>query len=296
MAVRDERLDWQTDGLDWPHREASRFVTADGLTWHVQVMGDGPILLLLHGTGASSHSFRDLMADLAQDFTLVVPDLPGHGFSDLPGYESLSLDGMARALADLLTALDLAPDVAVGHSAGAAILVRMALDGAIAPRGIVSLNGALTPFRGAPNFLFPAIAKALFLNPLTPRLVARRASPRAVRRLIQDTGSALDAAGVEYYTRLMRTPAHVAGALGMMANWRLQGLGRQLSALAPPATFVACARDKAVPPADGATLAGRVPAGRYLEVEGLGHLGHEEDPARFAALIRAEARAFRAPT
>ncbi|MCR9221251.1 MAG: alpha/beta fold hydrolase [Alphaproteobacteria bacterium] len=289
MSVRDQRLHWERDGADWPDRDASRFVETPGLTWRVVVAGRGPAVLLLHGTGASAHSFRDLIPDLARDFTVVAPDLPGHGFTDVPPFYRLSLDGMARALDDLLGALDLAPTLAVGHSAGAAVAVRMTLDRMIAPARLVSLNGALLPFRGAPNFLFPAIAKALFLNPLTPRLVAKRASERAVARLIADTGSRLEPSGIELYHRLMKTPAHIAGALGMMANWRLQGLGRDLPKLKTPITFVACARDWAIPPADGATLAGRVPDGRYLEIPDLGHLGHEEAPERFCALIRQEA-------
>jgi magnesium chelatase accessory protein len=291
MAARYQRLDWTRDGADWPHRDASRFVETNGLTWHVQVMGSGPVLLLLHGTGASTHSFRDMMGPLSQSFTLVVPDLPGHGFTDLPAFYKLSLDGMARAVGDLLRALDLSPSLAVGHSAGAAIAVRMTLDRMIQPQALISLNGALTPFRGAPNFLFPAIAKALFLNPFTPRLVAKRATTPAITRLVRDIGSPLDEIGVSYYQRLISTPAHVAGALGMMANWRLQGLGRDLVKLKAPITFVACANDKAVPPTDGATLAGRAPQGRYLEIPNLGHLGHEEAPERFVALINAEARA-----
>ena len=49
-------LDWATDGRDWPNHAASRFVEAAGMRWHVQVMGSGPALLLLHGTGAATHS------------------------------------------------------------------------------------------------------------------------------------------------------------------------------------------------------------------------------------------------
>ena len=47
-----DRLKWERDGTDWPNRAYSRFVNAGGLYWHVQVMGDGPVLLLIHGTGA----------------------------------------------------------------------------------------------------------------------------------------------------------------------------------------------------------------------------------------------------
>ncbi|MEQ8603005.1 MAG: alpha/beta fold hydrolase [Marivibrio sp.] len=290
MAVRDERLIWARDGVDWPNRDLSRFIETRGLTWHVQQAGHGPLLLLLHGTGASTHSFRDLIPALARDYSILAVDLPGHGFTDLPPFYRLSLDGMARALDELLRTLAAKPAGVVGHSAGAAIGARLALDRAIRADLLISLNGALLPFRGAPNFLFPAIAKALFLNPLTPRIAARRASPKAVARLIRDTGSHLDERGLDLYCRLMRTPAHIAGALGMMANWKLQGLARELPRLETPIVFVACDGDRAVPPADGATLAGRVPHGRYLEIPSLGHLGHEENPPRFIELIRSEMR------
>jgi magnesium chelatase accessory protein len=70
--------------MDWPHRTASRFVSAGGIEWHVQVMGKGPCALLLHGTGASTHSFRDLAPALAPDFSVIAVDLPGHGFTGTP--------------------------------------------------------------------------------------------------------------------------------------------------------------------------------------------------------------------
>ena len=60
------RLDWERDGRDWPNRAASRFVRAGGLDWHVQTMGQGPTVWLIHGTGAATHSWRDILPLLAQ--------------------------------------------------------------------------------------------------------------------------------------------------------------------------------------------------------------------------------------
>lgn len=114
------------------NREVSQFVAAGGVRWHVQCMGSGPTLV--HGTGAATHSWRDLAPLLATPFILVLPDLPGHGFSRGPGGRVLSLPGMAAALAALLERLHTAPDLVLGHSAGAAILARMCLDRRISPR------------------------------------------------------------------------------------------------------------------------------------------------------------------
>jgi pimeloyl-ACP methyl ester carboxylesterase len=145
---------------------------------------------------------------------------------------------MAGALAELLGVLELSPALAVGHSAGAAILIRMSLDGRLAPKGIVSLNGALVPFRGGLSELFSPLAKLLFVNPLVPRLFAWGAGEAAVARMIRDTGSTLDPEGIALYARLVRNPAHIAGALGMMADWDLKPLVRDLPRLSPPLLLV----------------------------------------------------------
>ena len=85
-------------GAGWPNRDASRTVRAAGLDWHVQVAGAGPVLLLAHGTGAATHSWRGMVPLLARHFTVVAPDLPGHGFTQAPANARMSLPGMAAAL------------------------------------------------------------------------------------------------------------------------------------------------------------------------------------------------------
>ena len=281
------RPDWETDGRDWPNRDASRFVRAAGLRWHVQVAGSGPVLLLLHGTGAATHSWARLLPLLAARFTVVAPDLPGHGFTAMPLAAQMSLPAMAKAVAGLLAALELAPEVAVGHSAGAAILCRMCLDGRAAPRALVSLNGALLPFRGLPGHLFSPMAKFAASTSVLPRLFAWHAgTDRAmIERLIRDTGSTIGGVELEMYRRLARRPGHVAAALAMMAHWDLHGLVRDLPRLQPPLTLVVGARDRAVRPSEARRVRELVSGARIVGLPGLGHLAHEERPEEIAALI-----------
>jgi len=264
------------------------------MRWHVQQMGAGPVLLLLHGTGASTHSWRSLAPLLANRFTVVAPDLPGHGFTQAPPSHRLSLPGMAQALHGLLEALGVSPAMAAGHSAGAAILARMSLDGTIAPRRLVSLNGALLPLRGAPGHLFAPLAKLLASVPLVPRLFAWHAAERrVVERLIRETGSTLDPAGLELYRRLARNPGHVAAALGMMANWELDALQRDLPRLKVPLVLVAGANDRTIPPADSSRVQVLLPKATLVTLPGLGHLAHEERPNDVADLILRQARSAR---
>ena len=279
-------LSWDRDGADWPNRQASRFVEAPGLRWHVQQMGSGPVLLLLHGTGASTHSWRSLVPLLARQFTIVAPDLPGHGFTERPRPDGLSLSGMAREIGELLRKLALEPAFVVGHSAGAAIMIRMTLDGIIAPRGLVSLNGALMPFRGLATQFFSPLAKLLAINPLLPRLFAWHASDLpAVERLIRNTGSVIDDAGIELYSRLVSNPGHVAAALTMMANWNLDPLFSDLPKLKTPLLLVACGDDRAIPADQAFRVRESLSTVKIEYVRGLGHLAHEERPDEIARLI-----------
>lgn len=290
-----DRPAWDREGRDWPNRARSRFVTAAGLRWHVQVAGRGPVLLLLHGTAAATHSWRDLLPLLAERFTVVAPDLPGHGFTAPPSAQGLTLNGMAAATRALLEALDLRPEVVAAHSAGAAVALRMALDGAIAPRLIVALNGALTPMGRENADFFTRTAKLLAGLPFVPRLFAWGAGNTGVaNRLLRDTGSTISAEGVEFYTRLLRKPTHLAAALGMMASWDLRPLLRDLPRLRAALVLVVGTNDRAVPAAEAERVRAILPAARVHPMPGLGHLAHEERPEEVARLVADLAEAARA--
>ena len=278
-------LDWAKDGRDWPNHAASRFVEAASMRWHVQVMGQGPALLLLHGTGAATHSWRDVMPKLAANYTVVAMDLPGHAFTQPPSKTSLSLPGMAAAVAGLLRTLNVNPVRAVGHSAGAAVLVRMAVERLFAPQDIISFNGAFFPVTGVAGQFFSPLAKTFANAPLVQKLFSKMADRKAVERLLRDTGSTIDAEGITLYQKLFSNEGHIAGTLGMMAAWDLHWVPQDLKNLPVPMTLVFASGDRTIPPARAAEAAKLVPHPSLIEIKGLGHLAHEEDPTGAAAII-----------
>jgi magnesium chelatase accessory protein len=283
-----DRLNWDRDGRDWPNRAFSRFVVAGGLRWHVQVMGSGPVVLLIHGTGASTHSFRTLAPMLAPDFTVVVPDLPGHGFTDTPPRRSgFTLPGVAQGLAALIRELNARPLLAAGHSAGAAVVCQMALSGSIAPAAVISLNGALLPFPGMANDFFGPAARFLASSTLTARAFSLFAGSRpSVERMMRSTGSSIDAEGMRLYSRLAGRSSHVHGALALMANWDLRPLARDLPHLPTRLILMAGSQDGMVPASEAHRVRSLVPKAELVLLRGLGHLAHEEQPAEIAALLR----------
>lgn len=285
------RLVWETDGRDWPNRSHSHFISAAGLDWHVQQFDDAglpagaPRLLLIHGTGSSSHSWRDVAPLLAKRYRVLSLDLPGHGFTSMPQPAEQSLTSMSRKLAALLKVVSFSPQLVIGHSAGAAIAAQMALDQSIAPRAIISLNGAFVGFGGLAGQLFSPIARLLAAGSFASRFFAWQAQdPAIVDKLVRSTGSVLDAAGMRLYTQLVRNAGHVSGALAMMAHWDLVPLEHSLPALALPVWLVAAENDLTVPPAQASLVARRLQNPRIVLWPMLGHLAHEESPAQCAAL------------
>lgn len=274
---------------DWPHRHSSHAVQAAGLTWHVQWFAaqraKKSCVLLLHGTGASSHSWAALADQLRLHHNVIVPDLPGHAFTGRSA-AALSLPGMAKALGDLLNTLQVQPDWIVGHSAGAAIAARMCLDGHVAPKAVVSINGAWFPPRGIGNWWYAPAARLLAQNALVPHLFAWQASrPAALHRLIASTGSRLDAQAVSHYRALVGDPTHVGGVLAMMAQWDLRPLLHDLPGLKSRLLLLVGGADSTVPPHQSAQIQQRIPGSTSHVLPGLGHLAHEEAPGAVTLLL-----------
>jgi magnesium chelatase accessory protein len=283
-------LIWESDGRNWPHRTASRFVEAGPLTWHVQEAGEGPPVVLLHGTGAATHSWRHLMPLLAQSYRVIGMDLPGHGFTRGRPAGGLTLPGMATAVTALLDTLEVQPERLIGHSAGAAIALTMVRGGFAVPE-VVGLNAALSPFPGFFAPLFQGLARALVLNPLVPRLFAAsaRTSGDTGRLLVRSTGSHIDADGVRCYAMLLGNAHHCRGALEMMAGWDLAGLQRDLPEVDARVRLIHGAKDAAVPTRSVEQAARLMPRAELSVLAGLGHLAHEERADRVAEAIAAKA-------
>lgn len=291
LGSADRWLDWTRDGRDWPHRAASRFVDADGLSFHVQIAGPevAPVLLLLHGTGAASHSWRHVLPILSQRYRLVVPDLPCHGFTrPKTGWADLSLPGMTVAVRALLATLATTPAAIIGHSAGAAIAVTLA--GALAGEGsrdtpaVIGINGAFLPIRG--DRLFSPMAKALFSSDLSARMFSLMARTTPLGgNLLAATGSAIDTRGADLYRRLLTASGHVRGALGMMASWDLQQFDRLLAGFSAPLALIAADDDPMVPAANSAHAARLAPRGHLMRLPSGGHLVHETKAETVCRLI-----------
>lgn len=279
-----------------PNAKLSRFVFSRPHLWHFQQGGAGPTVLLLHGAGASVHSWRALIPDLIQDHQVVALDLPGQGLSELGDRRRCSLHAMTEDIEALLVQEALFPDMVVGHSAGGAIAFQLVVNGRIKPRAIVTINAALADFAGDAGVVFPMLAKLLTMNPITPLALSVAGSNASlVRRTIEGTGSQIDDAGLEGYRSLFSSRAHVSATMKMMASWDLKPLRDQLSQVTLPSLFLVGDADLAVPPASSLDIAKQMPSSHVEHYPAAGHLLHEEQPDEIAGQIRSWLAAHSAP-
>lgn len=275
---------------DWPNRAWSRRIRHRPHDWHVQVAGTGPLVLLLHGAGASTHSWRAVIPLLAESHRVVALDLPGQGFSRAGSRRRLGLSAMAEDIAALCAAQGWAPALIVGHSAGAAIALDLAHrvrgpDGT--PPDIAGINAALSRFEGVAGWLFPVLAKLLALNPLTAPVFTLGPDKQArAKRLIESTGSRLDGQGLALYARLIGDRPHVEGTLQMMAQWQVERLLPGLPQIGSRCLLLTGSNDRAVPPTVSARVAETLPRAAHLMLDGPGHLAHEEAPGRVVRALR----------
>lgn len=278
-------MDWARHEANWPHAAHSRFVLCKPHRWHVQEMGQGPLLLLIHGAGGGTQSWRHLMPLLAQTHRVIAVDLPGQGFTKSGAGQRLGLAPMAQDLTGLCTDQDWRPDAIIGHSAGAAIALEMTRHMSPAPP-VIGINAALGNFKGLAGLVFPVMAKALAMTPWVARFFTASTSREgSVTRLIEGTGSKLPSEDLQWYRALINDEGHVNGTLGMMAQWNLDPLLRALPQHPAKTLLISSDADKTVPPRTSVDAAAKMADATALSLPGLGHLAHEEDAEAICAAI-----------
>lgn len=283
---------------DWPYRDLSEFVSVGSLTWHVQRHKGpndlSPTLVLLHGTGASTHTWSELIPAFTSFAAVVNPDLPGHGFTEGANLASLTLPAMARDLHALVLELKLKGDIVViGHSAGAPLAIEWALNYGENSRlpfritHIVGLNPSLVPPPALyTTLLGPMVAPIATSSPMTHFLSALSAKTGLVNQLLDSTQSQVPETHRRHYQFLFSRASHVRGAMGFMAGADLPSLLARGHTLRMPSTFLLGAQDSWVREEPlRAVIAKSFPSSRVITWQG-GHLLHEEQPRHVAQLIQ----------
>lgn len=126
--------------------EAGQFVTLRGLQIYYQIRGKGPTLLLIHGYPYNSYDFHRVVETLSEDYTVVLFDLPGMGFSDKPQDQDYSFEGYAELVNDLAEHLEIREADLLTHDLGVSIgqeLIARESSNRFRIRSVAFMNGGL---------------------------------------------------------------------------------------------------------------------------------------------------------
>jgi magnesium chelatase accessory protein len=282
---------------DWPYREASHFLAIGPLRWHFQFhparKKTPHTLVLLHGTGASTHSWTELIEPLSDFACVLAVDLPGHGFTTGAASNTLTLPRMAEDFNTLIRNIGLEGEmVLVGHSAGAPLAVQWALGhgqdagATVKLKHIIGLNPSLVPPPALyTTMLGPVVAPIATSGPMTGLLAFIAANTSMVDQLLDSTESKISESQRKHYRYLFSQSNHVQGAMGFMAGADLPSILARSSSLATPVSFLIGANDTWVREAPLKTVIREsFPRARVVTWPG-GHLLHEERPKDVAKLI-----------
>jgi pimeloyl-ACP methyl ester carboxylesterase len=263
----------------------SLFIDVNGLTVHYKTAGSGELaVILLHGFGASVFSWREVIPDLSENYTVIAYDRPAFGLTERPlsweGENPYSSEAQVQLVIDLMEALGLEEAVLIGNSAGGKIAAETALAYPDRVQGLVLVDAAVYAGGGSPPLIRPLLG--------TPQL--RHIGPLIARR-IQASDAFLESA---WHDPSLITDEIIAGYRYPLQsqNWdkalweltvasRASDLEDRLSEIGHPVLVVTGDDDRIVPTEQSIRLASELPNAELSVFEACGHLPQEECPQAF---------------
>lgn len=277
-----------------------RTLTAPGELHHIDIhghrvgyrsAGSGPVIVLIHGMAGSSATWQSVIPALAERFTVVAPDLVGHGASEKPRAD-YSLGAFASGVRDLMLALGHERATLVGQSLGGGVAMQFAYQFPERCERLVLVSSGglgdevnvllrLLTLPGAEIVLPLACNRwihglGLGVAGLLER-VGLRTGPH-LDEMWQSYGSLADGETRTAFLHTLRSVIDVAGQ-------RVSAADRLYLAAAVPTLIIWGDRDRIIPVEQGRATHRAVPGSRLEIFEGAGHFPHCEQPARFVDVL-----------
>lgn len=267
-----EDLDW--DSVDKP----GQLIDIDGYRIHYIDRGHGPAMVLVHGFGGQTYSYRHLIPVFARDHRVIAVDLKGYGYSERDAQTDLTHAGQVAMLKSLLDKLGVPHATFVGHSMGGGIVQRFAVAHPEMVDAVVLAASVSGDERVGRRMLLPAFVVKQ-LAPVMAQLIASR----TLRGSFYDPSKLTDEVRDEY-TR----PVRIRGSLDGLTAMMRQGAGDpplEMARITQPVLILSGAHDRIVPLSVGQHIRDRIPQARMVVIDKAGHLLLEEQPDECARAI-----------
>ena len=282
---RGRRAPWLD--IDW--QAAQHRLRIDGREVNVCELGEGPVILWIHGLGASWQSWLENMPELARDHRVVAMDMPGFGYSEMPDGE-ISIEYYGRWTRHLMDVLEIESAAVVGNSMGGFVGAELALRAPERVQRLALVSPAI--FWQNRRRAQPLVQLARYSDAIVARALVRATDDIANRRRLRLW--ALATAGFRYPQAISDELAHemvlsarrtdgFLPALEALADYPLE---EELPQIACPTLIVWGTADQLVSVRDAERLHELIPGSRREVFERTGHVAMLERPERFNRLLR----------
>lgn len=230
--------------------------------------GKGPMILLLHGWGDSGGTFKQLGAGLQSSHTVIIPDLPGFGQTEIPP-KAWNLDDYAGFVQAFLVKIESSPKIIIAHSNGGALAIRGLSQGVLETDKLVLLASAgIRDKQGLRRFSLKLIAKAGKLATFWLPVAHKQ---RLQKKFYGTVGS--DMLVVPHLQETFKTTVR-------------QDVQEDAKRLKLPTLLIYGSKDKATPPHYGELFKRLISGSRLEVIKDAEHFVHQDQPEKVAELIR----------
>ncbi|MCJ7527242.1 MAG: alpha/beta hydrolase [Methyloceanibacter sp.] len=258
---------------------------------YYQEEGNGPPLLLIHGFGASTFTWRHVAPELAKTHRVIAVDLKGFGQSDKPFDGRYSVFDQAELLAQLIEDKDLRNLTLVGHSFGGGIALLLALEANRRLEGRISRLVLLDTIAYPQHIpVFFRLLDVPLVSQLGVRMVPPSVQTRVALRIAYLDDSKIDPEEVEIYAAPLKTAAGKHAIIHSARQIMPDGiaeLSERYKTIELPTLILWCDHDRIVPLEVGLRLRRTLPNSTLRLVEDCGHMPQEEQPELTLQLIKA---------
>jgi pimeloyl-ACP methyl ester carboxylesterase len=269
----------------------SRFIEVSGLDVHTKMTGAGePTFLLLHGFGASTFSWREVMEPLGDMGTVIAYDRPAFGLTERPltwdeGENPYTPEAQVELVVGLMNALEVEQAILVGNSAGGTVAAATALAHPERVQALVLVDAAIYTGGGAPAFVQPLLQLPQFdtIGPLLARRI--QAQGDAFLRRAWHDPSKITPEMIEGYWKPLRAQHWDKALWELTKASRASDLEERLDELTMPTLVITGDDDRVVPTEESIRLAEALPNARLDVISDCGHLPQEECPEAFMEAV-----------
>lgn len=262
-----------------PNSEYSKFIEVEGIKLHYQEKGEGTPLVLIHGYGSSSYTWRDVFEPLVENFRVIAVDLKGFGFSEKPDGD-YTRRGQAVLVQKFLDKLKIEKAWFAGSSMGGEVSLNVALQNAERVAGLILVDSAgVESVKGSSKtpsrFKIPFVGRAFIALGLMNNSLVRESLERSYFDDSKVTENLVDA----YYLPLSTNYGQRA-ALRAQQQWDFHPIEDDLSKVKVPTMLIWGKEDLVTPLEGGKKMNASIEDSKLVVFENCGHLPQEEMPEK----------------